>query len=206
MPVQHDPTGAVNLFNRERAGEVIRVDPHPCGRSCSGRHALCGAIQRTQDLAHVPSWIFHCRLDGFESVALAARVTVGVHDKKRHRYSHGFRLKQWKDLVLRIEIAGEAKYRDFLLRGSYPLNEISVGLGAGARPEIRNPCPREMADLSVAEIHPEAEPIGACRIEATQVLDPFIARSALSMLPTAQLGAGDARSGQAVTLVKGVET
>jgi len=62
-----------------------------------------------------------------------------------------------------------------------------------------------MAYLGVAEVHPEAKPVGPRRIEAAQVLDPFIARSALPMLPTAQLGAGDAGRGQAVSLVESIE-
>jgi len=75
------------------------------------------------------------------------------------------------------------------LRGANPLDKVGVGLGAGAGPKVRYPCPREMAYLGVAVVHPEAEPVGPRRIQATQVLDPFIARPALPMLPTAQLGA-----------------
>jgi len=82
MPVQHDPASAVNLLDRERTGEVVRVHPHPRRWRGSGRHALCGGIQRTQDLAHVPTWILHGRLDGFEPVALAVDAVriMRVHD------------------------------------------------------------------------------------------------------------------------------
>jgi hypothetical protein len=113
--------------------------------------------------------------------------------KKRYRYCHCLRLKEWKYLVLRVKVARETEYRDFLLRRAYPLDKVRIGLGAGARPEVRYPCPREMAYLGVAVVHPEAEPIRARRIKATQVLDPFIARSALPMLPTAQRGAAPDR-------------
>src|SRR5215218_1139534 len=63
-----------------------------------------------------------------------------------------------------------------------------------------------MANLSVAVVHPEAEPIRPCRIQATEVLDPFIARPALPMFPTAQLGTGDARSRQPIGVVERIET
>jgi hypothetical protein len=46
-----------------------------------------------------------------------------------------------------------------------------------------------MAHLGVAEVHPKAETVGSGRIQATEILDPFIAGPALPMLPTAQLGA-----------------
>jgi hypothetical protein len=62
-----------------------------------------------------------------------------------------------------------------------------------------------MAYLGVAVVHPEAEAVGSCRIQATEVLDPFIAGSALPMLPATQLGAGDARSSQAISDVQGIE-
>jgi hypothetical protein len=54
-------------------------------------------------------------------------------------------------------------------------------------------------------VHPEAEPIWPRRIQATEVLDPFIARPTLPMLPTAQLGAGDAGSGQPISLVERIK-
>ena len=169
------------------------------------RHALGGGIQRTQDLTHVATWVFHRRLDRFEPVTLTARIAVRVHDEKRHRYCHCFRFKQWKYLVFCIEVAGEAEYRDFLLRGAYPLDKIGVGLGAGAWPKVCYTCPGEVANLGVAVVHPEAEAVRPRRIQATQVLDPFIARPALPMLPTAQLGAGDARSGQPISDIERIE-
>jgi hypothetical protein len=62
-----------------------------------------------------------------------------------------------------------------------------------------------MPYVGVAVVHPEAEAIGSCRIQATEILDTFIARPALPMLPTAQLGAGDARRGHPISLVERIK-
>jgi hypothetical protein len=142
-----------------------------------------------KNLAHVPARVLHRCLDRFEPIALASRVAIGIHDKECHWNSHGFGFKEGEDLVLRVEVAREAKDRDFFSSVPHALDKIGVCLGARPKPQVRNAGPGQMAYLDVAVVRSETQSIGSRRIETAQVLDPLLTRTALAVLPAAQLSA-----------------
>src|SRR5215203_5832230 len=72
MPIQDDPTCAVNLLDRKRTRKIVRVDTHARGRDRSRRHALSSGIQRTQNLPHIPTRVLHRCLNRFKPIALTS--------------------------------------------------------------------------------------------------------------------------------------
>jgi hypothetical protein len=137
MPIQHDPTCAVDLLDRKGAREVVRIDTHTRRADRRGRHPLSSGIQRSQDFPHIPTRVLHRRLDGLEPIAFASGVTIRVHNEKRHGNSHSFGLKQRQYLILRVEVPGEAKDGNFLTSVSNTFDKISVGFRARPWPDIR---------------------------------------------------------------------